>query len=74
MFVAALFTIAKEWIKKMWGVCVCVYIYIHIVCVYICICVCVCIYTMYIYIKWNDSHKKNEIMLFVTTWMGHRGY
>ena len=24
----------------------------------------------YIYIQWNISHKKQEILAFVTTWMG----
>ena len=38
-------------------VCVCIYMYI-----------CICIYT-YICVKWNISHKKNEIIPFAPTWM-----
>ena len=58
-----------EYYSAMWYI----YIYIHIyMCVYICVYIYMYIYIyIYIYI-YNGillSHKKNEIMSFVVTWM-----
>ena len=73
MFIAALFTIGKiwnqskcpsmdKWVKKM------LHIYIY-VCVYINTHICTYIHTMEYYL----AVKKNEILLFATTWTDLEG-
>ena len=62
MLSAALFTITKTWKPPKCSLTE-ERIYKESVCV--CVCVCVCVYTM----EYYSAIKKDEIMLFATTWM-----